>query len=51
VESGRTSWCQLLDAVRPGPTDDIVEITATQVCQVVTDLIEGGRHHHGDHQH
>lgn len=30
LESGRTSWCRLLDAVRRGPADDIAEVTATQ---------------------
>jgi hypothetical protein len=31
LESGRTSWCQLLDAVRLGPADDVAEVTAVQV--------------------
>ncbi|MEI5007566.1 transposase [Streptomyces sp. PmtA] len=30
LESGRTSWCQLLDAVRLGPDDDVAEVTAAQ---------------------
>ncbi|MFE2149226.1 transposase [Streptomyces lavendulae] len=42
LESGRTSWCQLLDAVRLGPEDDIAEITAAQVRRVVEGLIGGG---------
>ncbi|MFE5870372.1 NF041680 family putative transposase [Streptomyces roseifaciens] len=49
LESGRTSWCQLLDAVRLGPADDVAEVTAAQVRRVVTDLIEMGRWHGGDH--
>ncbi|MER5436631.1 NF041680 family putative transposase [Streptomyces sp. NPDC002588] len=48
LESGRTSWCQVLDAVRLGPADDIAEVTAVQVRRVVTDLIEMGRWHAGD---
>ncbi|QEU90132.1 transposase [Streptomyces kanamyceticus] len=48
LESGRTSWCQLLDAVRLGPDDDVAEVTAAQVRRVVTDLIEMGRWHFGD---
>lgn len=45
LESGRTSWCQLLDAVRLGPED---EVTAVQVRRVVEDLIVGGRWREGD---
>jgi hypothetical protein len=30
LESGRTSWCRLLDAVRPGPVDDVAEVTSAQ---------------------
>lgn len=30
LESGRTSWCRLLDAVRRGPADDVAEVTAAQ---------------------
>lgn len=48
LESGRTSWCQLLDAVRLGPEDDVAEVTAVQVRRVVEDLIAGGRWHEGD---
>lgn len=48
LESGRTSWCQLLDAVRLGPEDDVAEVTAAQLRRVVTDLIEMGRWHFGD---
>ncbi len=47
LESGRTSWCQLLDAVRLGPEDDVAEVTATQLRRVVTDLIEMGPWHVG----
>lgn len=48
LESGRTSWCQLLDAVRIGPAADVAEVTAVQVRRVVTDLIEMVRWHHGE---
>ncbi len=42
-EAGRTSWCQVLDAVRLGPADDVAEVTAEQVRRVVQDLIDMGR--------
>jgi hypothetical protein len=48
LETGRTSWCQLLDAVRLGPKDDVAEATAVQVRRVVEDLIAGGQWHKGD---
>ncbi|GAA2772992.1 hypothetical protein GCM10010493_82690 [Streptomyces lavendulae subsp. grasserius] len=48
LESGRTSWCQLLDAVRLGPEDDVAEVTARQVRRVVEDLVAGGRWREGD---
>ncbi|OIJ97343.1 hypothetical protein BIV23_31230 [Streptomyces monashensis] len=48
LESGRTSWCRLLDAVRLGPGDDVAEVTAAQLRRVVEDLIEMGRWHFGD---
>lgn len=48
LECGRTSWCQLLDAVRLGPEDDVGEVTAVQVRRVVEDLIAGGRWHEDD---
>jgi hypothetical protein len=47
LETGRTSWCQLLDAVRLGPDDD-AEVTAAQVRRVVTDLIDQGQWEDGD---
>ncbi|MGW9370375.1 NF041680 family putative transposase [Streptomyces xanthophaeus] len=48
LESGRTSWCQLLDAVRLGPEDDVAEVTAVQVRRVVEDLVDDGRWREGD---
>ncbi len=49
LESGRTSWCQILDALRLGPADDVAEVTAVQVRRVVEDLIDMGRGKAGDH--
>lgn len=43
LEAGRTSWCQILDALRLGPADDVAKVTAAQVRRVVEDLIETGR--------
>lgn len=48
LETGRTSWCQLLDALRLGPDDDVADVTATQVRRVVTDLIGQGQWETGD---
>lgn len=30
LESGLTSWCQILDALRLGPADDVAEVTAAK---------------------
>lgn len=46
LESGRTSWCQLLDAVRLGPDDNVAEVTAAQVRRVIVDLIDAPRMAH-----
>jgi hypothetical protein len=48
LEPGRTSWTAVLDAVRLGPGDDETEVTAAQVRDVVTRLIEAGQHAGGD---
>ncbi|WP_443074643.1 NF041680 family putative transposase [Streptomyces sp. NBC_01431] len=48
LETGRTSWCQLLDAVRLGSGDDVAVVTAAQVRRVVTDLIGQGQWEEGD---
>ncbi|WP_406729855.1 NF041680 family putative transposase [Streptomyces sp. GD-15H] len=48
LEKGRTSWCQILDALRLGPDDDVAEVTARQVSRVVADLIDGGQWEDGD---
>jgi len=48
LEPGRTSWTAVLDAVRLGPDDDAAEVTAAQVREVVTRLIEAGHWREGD---
>ena len=42
LEPGRTSWTAVLDAVRLGPDDDEAEVTAGQVRDVITRVIEAG---------
>src|SRR5215470_527932 len=48
LESGRTSWTSVLDAVRLGPGDDETAVTAAQVRDLITRLIEAGHWHDGD---
>src|ERR1039457_3819849 len=48
LEPGRTSWTAVLDAVRLGPADDETVVTAAQVRDVVTRLIDAGQHKEGD---
>lgn len=48
LESGRTSWTAMLDAVRLGPTDDATAVTATQLRDVVGRLIAAGHWRDGD---
>ena len=48
LEPGRTSWTAVLDAVRLGPDDDVAEVTAAQVRDVITRLIGAGHWHAGD---
>jgi hypothetical protein len=48
LEPGRTSWTAVLDAIRLGPDDDEAEVTATQVREVITRLIETGHWQQGD---
>ena len=45
---GRTSWTLPLDAVRLGPADDVTEVTAAQVRDVVTRIIAAGHWKDGD---
>ena len=48
LETGRTSWTALLDAVRLGPADDATAVTATQLREVVDRIIAAGHHQPGD---
>ncbi|MFB6715949.1 MULTISPECIES: NF041680 family putative transposase [unclassified Streptomyces] len=48
LEPGRTSWTQILDAVRLGPADDATAVTARQLRQVVERLIRAGHWKPGD---
>jgi hypothetical protein len=48
LEPGRTSWTAVLDAVRLGPDDDEIAVTAAQVRDVITRLIEAGHWRDGD---
>ena len=48
LESGRTSWTAVLDAVRLGPDDDLTEVTAAQVRDVVARLGAAGQWREGD---
>src|SRR5438046_9298027 len=48
LEPGRTSWTAVLDAIRLGPGDDEAAVTASQVRDVVTRLIETGHWREGD---
>jgi hypothetical protein len=48
LESGRTSWTAILDALRLGPADDVAEITAGQIRGVVERIITAGHHVAGD---
>ena len=50
LESGRTSWSALLDAVRLGPADDATAVTAAQLREVVERLIAAGHWNPGDPQ-
>ena len=48
LEPGRTSWTLPLDAVRLGPADDATAVTAAQVREVVTRIIDAGHWRDGD---
>jgi hypothetical protein len=48
LESGRTSWTAVLDAIRPVPEDDATAVTATQLREVVQRLLEAGQWSPGD---
>ena len=48
LQTGRTSWTAVLDAVRLGPTDDATAVSATQLREVVDRLREAGHWRPGD---
>ena len=48
LETGRTSWTALLDAVRLGPGDDETAVTAVQLREVVERLCTAGHWTDGD---
>ena len=48
LEPGPSSFTALLDAVRIGPDDDVTDVTATQVREVVARLRTAGQHRDGD---
>ncbi len=48
LETGRTSWTAVLDAIRLGPSDDTTAVTATQLREVVTWLVHAGQWRPGD---
>ena len=49
LETGRTSWTAILDAVRLGPGEDVAAVTIAQVREVVERLIAAGQWAPGDH--
>ena len=48
LETGRSSWTAVLDAVRLGPADDATAVTAAQLRDVVDRLIAAGHWRPGD---
>jgi hypothetical protein len=48
LESGRTSWTALLDAVRLGPADDATAVTADQLREVVERITDNNHWNPGD---
>lgn len=48
LETGRTSWVALLDAVHLGPTDDATAVTAAQLRGVVERSTQAGHWQPGD---
>jgi hypothetical protein len=48
LETGRTSWTAVLDAVRLGPADDATAVTAAQLREVVGQIIDAGHWQPGD---
>jgi hypothetical protein len=48
LETGRTSWTAILDAVRLGPADDEMAVACTQLREVIDRLIAAGHWRPGD---
>lgn len=48
LETGRTSWTAVLDAIRLGPCDDATAVTAAQLREVGTRLVQAGQWRPGD---
>jgi hypothetical protein len=48
LESGRSSWTAPLDAIRVGPDDDVTDVTAGQIREVVDRLRAAGQWVAGD---
>src|SRR5215218_3883872 len=48
LETGRSSWTALLDAVRLGPADDATAVTADQLRAVLDRLVAAGHWQPGD---
>jgi hypothetical protein len=48
LESGRRSWTAPLDAVRLRPDDDVTDVTATQIRELVGRLVAAGQWKAGD---
>jgi hypothetical protein len=48
LETGRTSWTAVLDAIRLQPGADVAAITVGQIREVVERLIAAGQWHDGD---
>ncbi|MCX4804702.1 transposase [Streptomyces sp. NBC_01214] len=48
LETGRTSWAAILDAVRLGPGADVAAVTIAQVREVVQRLVAAGQWAPGD---
>jgi hypothetical protein len=48
LETGRTSWTAILDAVRLGPEDDATAVTADQLRDVAGRLLAAGQWQDGD---
>jgi hypothetical protein len=48
LEAGRSSWTAVLDVVRLEPLDDLTEVTADQVRQLIDRLVQAGQWVEGD---